>query len=50
MKMIHTFWPNLLKIKGFMTTLTTPIIKIFKKSDKNNNKKAIKEFYSMRDY
>jgi len=50
MNMIHTFWPNLLKKKGFITALTTPIIKIFKKNNNNNNNKAIKEFYSMYEY
>ena len=47
MNFFHYFWPSLLKINGFIQTLATPIIKVFKKSDK---KTAIKEFYSQADY
>lgn len=36
-------WPSLLRIKGFITTLPTPIIKAFKGKEKM-------EFYSMTDY
>jgi len=48
MNFFHYFWPSLLKINGFIQTLSTPIIKIFKKSD--NKKKCIKEFYNQNDY
>jgi DNA topoisomerase-2 len=45
--MIHTFWPSLLKIKGFIQSMATPIIKAFKKSDK---KASPKIFYTLSDY
>jgi DNA topoisomerase-2 len=48
MNFFHYFWPSLLKINGFIQTLSTPIIKVFKKSD--NKKKCIKEFYNQNDY
>ncbi len=48
MNFFHFFWPSLLKINGFIQTLSTPIIKVFKKSD--NKKKCIKEFYTQSDY
>ena len=47
MNFFHYFWPSLLKINGFIQTLATPIIKVFKKSDK---KTVVKEFYSQVDY
>ncbi len=46
--MIHTFWPSLLKIKGFIQTLATPIVKAFKKSD--TKKANPKIFYTITDY
>ena len=45
---IHFFWPSLLKIKGFITSLRTPIIKVWKKSDVKKN--DIKLFYTLTDY
>jgi DNA gyrase/topoisomerase IV subunit B len=42
------FWPELLKIDGFIQTLSTPLIKVFKKTDKAE-KDPIK-FYSENDY
>lgn len=47
--MFHHFWPSLIKHKGFITTMQTPIIKIFKKND---SKKAspVKTFYTITDY
>ena len=48
MNFFHYFWPSLLKINGFIQTLSTPIIKIFKKSE--NKKKCIKEFFNQNDY
>lgn len=45
---IHFFWPSLLRIKGFITSLRTPIIKVWKISD--TNKKNIKLFYTLTDY
>ncbi|MBA42813.1 MAG: hypothetical protein CMF62_02250 [Magnetococcales bacterium] len=45
---IHFFWPSLLKIPGFITTMKTPIVKVFKKSD-DSMKKGI-NFYTLTDY
>lgn len=41
------FWPDLLKIKGFVTSLSTPIIKATKRVGK---KPEVVEFYSMSEY
>ncbi len=46
--MIHTFWPSLLKIKGFVQSIATPIIKAFKKSDTKKTNPKI--FYTLTDY
>lgn len=43
MNMLHTWWPELLEIKGFIRKMKTPIIKVSKK-------KETKEFYTMQDY
>lgn len=43
--MFEYFWPELLKIKGFMQTLATPLIKTFKKTD--TKKKNPEIFYTM---
>lgn len=43
MNMLHTWWPELLEIKGFIRKMKTPIIKVSKK-------KESKEFYTMQDY
>ena len=48
MNFFHFFWPSLLKIDGFIQTLATPIIKVFKKSD--NKKGALKEFFTQTEY
>lgn len=42
--MFHTWWPELLEIKGFITALRTPILKVF------NKDKLIKEFYTEYEY
>ncbi|ATZ80450.1 DNA topoisomerase 2 [Bodo saltans virus] len=41
------FWPELLKIEGFIQTLLTPLIKAFKKTDKNEKNPV--SFYSERE-
>lgn len=46
--MLHRFWPSLLKINGFVQSMATPIIKVFKKSDAK--KKDPKIFYTITDY
>lgn len=43
--MFQTFWPSLLKIKGFIQCLSTPIVKVFKKNGSDR-----KEFFSLLDY
>ena len=48
MNMLHVFWPSLLKVKGFVQSLATPIIKAFKKAD--NLKKTPKIFYTLTEY
>jgi len=48
MNFFHYFWPSLLKIEGFIQSIATPIIKVFKKSD---SKKANPEiFYTLAEY
>ncbi len=42
--MFHTWWPELLEIKGFMVSLRTPILKVF------NKDKLIQEFYTEYEY
>jgi DNA topoisomerase II len=39
----HYFWPSLMKKKGFLTSLSTPIVKSFKG-------KKVKVFYNLSDY
>jgi DNA topoisomerase-2 len=48
MNMLHTFWPSLLKLNGFVQSLATPIIKAFKKSDVK--KQTPKIFYTISEY
>jgi DNA gyrase/topoisomerase IV subunit B len=45
---IHTFWPSLTKVDGFIQSIATPIVKIFKKSDSKKN--ALQTFYTMTEY
>ena len=40
---IHTFWPKLAKIDGFLRSMSTPIVKV-------TNKKKIIPFYTLTDY
>jgi DNA topoisomerase-2 len=46
--MLETYWPSLLKIKGFIQTLNTPIVKVWKKSDKKKEK--AQSFYTLSAY
>ncbi len=48
MNFIHTFWPSLTKVDGFIQSIATPIVKIFKKSD--SKKTALQTFYTMSEY
>ena len=43
MNFIHYQWPNLIKYKDFITSLSTPIIKAFKNKD-------VKIFYNLTEY
>jgi DNA topoisomerase-2 len=45
---IHTFWRELAMIEGFFQTIRTPILKSYKKSDKNMKNPLI--FYSQTKY
>ena len=45
---IHFFWPQLLQNKNFITTMRTPIVKVFKKTD--NKKKDGLSFFTLTDY
>lgn len=42
---IHFFWPSLLKINGFIQSMATPILKVWKVSDVK--KKNVLTFYSL---
>ena len=46
--MFHTFWPSLLKIDGFIQSMATPIVKIYKKNDTKKTNPTI--FYNITDY
>lgn len=46
---IHTYWPSLLKIKGFIKSLATPIVKIFKASDPIKEV-ALHTFYTQTEF
>lgn len=46
--MLQCYWPELLKIDGFIQTIATPIIKAFLKTDKK--KKNGLSFYTITDY
>ena len=48
MNFIHFFWPSLLTIPGFISSLKTPIIKVFKKTDVK--KKNGITFYTITEY
>lgn len=45
MNFIHFFWPSLMKIEGFITSLATPIVKAT-----NNRTKETTVFYNLTDY
>lgn len=46
--MIQTFWPELLLRNDFIQTLVTPLIKVHKKTDKQEKNPIV--FYSEKDY
>ena len=45
---IHYFWPSLILHDGFVTSMATPIVKGWKKTD--TKKKNVKIFYTMTEY
>ncbi|EAN80107.1 DNA topoisomerase II, putative [Trypanosoma brucei brucei TREU927] len=47
--MIHNYWPDLLKVPGFLQQFITPIVKARKKGRGNNDEGTI-SFFSMPDY
>lgn len=47
---LHYFWPNLLKTEGFVQSMATPIIKVWKKSDDNKKNKKVITFYTLSEY
>jgi DNA gyrase/topoisomerase IV subunit B len=46
--LIHYFWPSLLKYKGFIQSLATPIVKTWKKTDTKKTKSKV--FYTISEY
>ena len=48
MNFFHYFWPSLLKIEGFVQSISTPIVKAYKKSDSKKLNPEI--FYNLNDY
>jgi DNA topoisomerase-2 len=52
MNFIHTFWPSLAKIDGFIQSIATPIVKVSKKSDekKKSDKPPKLIFYTIAEY
>jgi len=45
---IHYFWPSLLKINGFIQSMATPIIKVWKVNDAKKN--SLRNFYTLTEY
>lgn len=48
MNMLETYWPELLKIKGFVQTVNTPIVKIWKGTERKRQEQQI--FYTLSDF
>lgn len=46
--MFQYFWPELLQIDGFIQTISTPLVKVWKKSD--TKKKSPKVFFTLEEY
>ncbi len=44
----HYFWPELLKIDGFIQSIATPIVKVYKNSDTKKQEPEI--FYTLTEY
>jgi len=48
MNMLESYWPELLKIKGFVQTVNTPIVKAWKGTERDRKEQII--FYTQSDY
>jgi DNA topoisomerase-2 len=48
MNMIHTYWPSLIKLDGFIQSMSTPLLKIYKKIDTKHENPKI--FFMVSDY
>lgn len=48
MNFIHYFWPSLMCVENFIQSITTPIVKAFKNTDRKRNNPKI--FYTMTEY
>ena len=48
MNFFHFFWPDLLKIEGFIQSIATPIVKVYKNSDIKKTNPEI--FYTLTEY
>lgn len=48
MNFIHFFWPSLIHMNGFVQSIKTPIVKVWKKSDVKKANKTI--FYTMTEF
>jgi DNA topoisomerase-2 len=48
MNFFHYFWPSLLKIDGFIQSIATPIVKVYKNAD--TKKQNPETFYNLNDY
>ena len=48
MNFFHYFWPSLLKIEGFIQSISTPVIKAYKISD--TKKQSPEIFYTLTEY
>lgn len=48
MNFFHYFWPSLLKIDGFIQSIATPIVKVYKNSDTKKQNPEI--FYTLTEY
>ena len=49
MNFIHTYWPSLLQVDGFIKSLATPIVKIFRASDTKKDN-ALETFFTQTEF
>lgn len=48
MNFFHYFWPDLMKIEGFIQSIATPIVKVYKNSDTKKSDPTI--FYTLSEF